>query len=101
MEGETSMKCRLTPFQHMKANSLMNAVIIILVIISMLLRKWFYFAGGEYSLREMSVDNSGWIPYYDFKDLCRADQMDRFKDLKDNCEQYRNFQMAGYLVSFM
>ena len=93
-------KCCLTARQHLALNAVLETVILCTVTVASTSKSWFYYRHSEYSLFGMKNDYSGhWMRFSDFQPLCTQYNLDRYSDLADNCEEFRSFEMAGFIVS--
>lgn len=89
----------VSPQIHLKWNSLANIAILTCMIFAMCLKTWGSINGLEFSLRELNLkENGGWVETGRFKKMCTNYNIQKFPDIKNDCEMIGNFEMGGILV---
>ncbi|CAG9333455.1 unnamed protein product [Blepharisma stoltei] len=91
--------CTLQPHQHMKLNALANLILMILFVICLSIKHWFSYGKSDFSLREiyMGGENKSWRVYGDFKNMCNQKNLNKYPDLREDCLQITNFELAGIM----
>jgi len=98
MDTEVNRCWKLTPHQHMKANSLANLLVLILFVAAVSMKHWFTYKSSEFSLRAINMKElGGWREFGDFEKMCTEDNVHKYSDLKDDCNELKNFELAGVL----
>lgn len=97
----------LLPFQHLKLNSVLNTIILLLLIIALSTNHWFtykvtYTQHNQFGLRQINLnDSGGWSLYDNFRNMCTEEYLNQFQDLRDDCQYLDYFSLAGSTVAYM
>ena len=95
-EPETGM-CGISAILNVRLNTVLNLAVLGLMITAANIEPWFSYKGTEFSLTGLNLKGV-WQEYSDFQGRCTVDNLERYRDYRDDCEGLDSYEYAGILA---